>query len=228
MRQPKDRSDYKERDRERAVWPMYSFHYTIHSRWDCFLSLYLSFSFYISFSFLCFCSPAVLSLLLGNSCSSPCSQHSSSISWWTPSLYHSTEPVSVVFILFYSSSHFSLLCISSFVGLPVCLFVCLFVCFFLHSSFQETRVQVLVHNTHPPFLDGRILFTTQSEPVSVVKDPTSDMAMMARRGSKLLNTVREQNERARMRDRFWELAGSHQGNLIGIQQKQDEDEVKNE
>ena len=37
----------------------------------------------------------------------------------------------------------------------------------------------------PPFLDGRIVFTTQQEMVSVVKDPTSDMATLARNGSKV-------------------------------------------
>ena len=39
---------------------------------------------------------------------------------------------------------------------------------------EEERVALLVHDIKPPFLDGRIVFTRQIEPVSVVKDATSD------------------------------------------------------
>lgn len=42
---------------------------------------------------------------------------------------------------------------------------------------QEARVHLLVHNSKPPFLDGRIVFTKQQEPVLSVKDPTSDLAV---------------------------------------------------
>lgn len=41
----------------------------------------------------------------------------------------------------------------------------------------EDRVNLLVHNIVPPFLDGRIVFTKQPEPVVPMKDPTSDMAV---------------------------------------------------
>ena len=34
---------------------------------------------------------------------------------------------------------------------------------------QEARVHLLVHNIVPPFLDGRIVFTKQPEPVIPVK-----------------------------------------------------------
>ena len=34
---------------------------------------------------------------------------------------------------------------------------------------QEARVHLLVHNIVPPFLDGRIVFTKQPEPVVPVK-----------------------------------------------------------
>ena len=34
---------------------------------------------------------------------------------------------------------------------------------------QEARVHLLVHNIVPPFLDGRIVFTKQREPVIPVK-----------------------------------------------------------
>lgn len=34
---------------------------------------------------------------------------------------------------------------------------------------QQNRVHLLVHNMVPPFLDGRIVFTKQPEPVIPVK-----------------------------------------------------------
>ena len=34
---------------------------------------------------------------------------------------------------------------------------------------QENKVHLLVHNIVPPFLDGRIVFTKQPEPVVPVK-----------------------------------------------------------
>ena len=62
----------------------------------------------------------------------------------------------------------------------------------------ENKVQLLVHDLKPPFLDGRVVFTTQQELVPVVKDATSDIAVLARKGSSLLREVREQQERWRI------------------------------
>ncbi|RLO02512.1 hypothetical protein DYB28_001265, partial [Aphanomyces astaci] len=80
----------------------------------------------------------------------------------------------------------------------------------------DARVQIMVHNTKPPFLDGRVSFTTQVEMVATVKDATSDLAVCARKGSELLREVREQRERSKMRKRFWELGGSRMGDVMGI------------
>ncbi|CAI5710794.1 unnamed protein product [Hyaloperonospora brassicae] len=80
----------------------------------------------------------------------------------------------------------------------------------------DARVQIMVHSTKPPFLDGRVAFTTQVEVVATVKDPTSDMAVCARKGSELLQEVREQRERNKMRKRFWEIGGSRMGDVIGV------------
>jgi len=41
---------------------------------------------------------------------------------------------------------------------------------------EEKRVILMVHDIKPPFLDGRIVFTTQTSSVQVVRDPTSDFA----------------------------------------------------
>lgn len=56
----------------------------------------------------------------------------------------------------------------------------------------------------------------QQTTVSVVKDPTADMALNSRKGSNLLREVREKKEMMKMRKRFWELGGSKMGDIIGI------------
>ena len=63
---------------------------------------------------------------------------------------------------------------------------------------NQSKVHVLVHDLKPPFLDGKILFTKQLEPVNPIKDPTSDMAVFARKGSALVREKRTQAERQRV------------------------------
>ena len=43
------------------------------------------------------------------------------------------------------------------------------------------------------------------------------MAMLAKKGSAILKNMREKNDRSKMRERFWELAGSKLGNLLKIE-----------
>uniref|UniRef100_A0A7N0VIE2 RNA helicase n=2 Tax=Kalanchoe fedtschenkoi TaxID=63787 RepID=A0A7N0VIE2_KALFE len=82
---------------------------------------------------------------------------------------------------------------------------------------DEKKVILLVHDTKPPFLDGRVVFTKQSEPVMPVKDQTSDMAIIARKGSALVREVREKQSSNKSRQRFWELAGSKLGDILGVE-----------
>ncbi|XP_076916304.1 pre-mRNA-splicing factor ATP-dependent RNA helicase DEAH7-like [Bidens hawaiensis] len=82
---------------------------------------------------------------------------------------------------------------------------------------EERRVMLLTHDTKPPFLDGRIVFTKQAEPIMPVKDPTSDMAIISRNGSKLVREVHEKQSMNKSRQRFWELAGSKLGNILGVE-----------
>lgn len=82
---------------------------------------------------------------------------------------------------------------------------------------EERRVILLVHDTKPPFLDGRIVFTKQAEPVMPLKDPTSDMAIISRKGSNLVREVHEKQSMNKSRQRFWELAGSKLGNILGVE-----------
>lgn len=88
----------------------------------------------------------------------------------------------------------------------------------------DARVQLMVHNTKPPFLDGRVSFTTQTEMVSTVKDPTSDMAVCARKGSQIVREVREKRDRSKMRKRFWEIGGSRMGDAIGVKAAEHSDD----
>ncbi|OMO55316.1 hypothetical protein CCACVL1_27310 [Corchorus capsularis] len=82
---------------------------------------------------------------------------------------------------------------------------------------DERKVILLVHDTKPPFLDGRIVFTKQAEPVMPIKDPTSDMAIISRKGSTLVREIHEKQSMNKSRQRFWELAGSKLGDILGVE-----------
>ena len=71
-----------------------------------------------------------------------------------------------------------------------------------------------VHDIKPPFLDGRMVFTRQTEAVQVVRDPNSDFATLAKKGSHVLKFVRERADRQTMRDKFWEISGTKLGNIL--------------
>ena len=87
---------------------------------------------------------------------------------------------------------------------------------------EEERVMIMVHDIKPPFLDGRIVFTKQTKPVQVVKDPTSDFVKMVKRGSQVLKHIRAMNDRNKMRDKFWDLAGTKMGNLLKVKEDKEE------
>ncbi|KAL4304663.1 hypothetical protein AHAS_Ahas16G0000800 [Arachis hypogaea] len=74
-----------------------------------------------------------------------------------------------------------------------------------------------VRDTKPPFLDGRVVFTKQAEPIMPIKDPTSDMAIISRKGSTLVREIREKQSSNKSRQRFWELAGSKLGDILGVE-----------
>ncbi|ULU01767.1 hypothetical protein L3Y34_001812 [Caenorhabditis briggsae] len=96
----------------------------------------------------------------------------------------------------------------------------------LSSTFEdetdENRVTILVQNIVPPFLDGRIVFTKQAQPIIPVVDTTCDMAVSAARGSLAVRRRREMEDRKKAQDKHWELAGSKLGNLMGVKEKPDE------
>ena len=82
---------------------------------------------------------------------------------------------------------------------------------------QDTRVTLLVHQVKPPFLDGRVSFSTIRDAVPTVKDNSSDFSKMARQGSETLRVVRAKKEKNTMRQKFWELGGTRMGQAVGVQ-----------
>ncbi|CDH56598.1 pre-mrna splicing factor [Lichtheimia corymbifera JMRC:FSU:9682] len=91
---------------------------------------------------------------------------------------------------------------------------------------SENRVHVMVHDIKPPFLSGRVVFTKQLEAVQHVRDPTSDMAICAKKGSRLVREKREQAERAKATK--FELAGTTLGNVMGVKNNPNEEEQQDE
>ncbi|XP_074594607.1 ATP-dependent RNA helicase l(1)G0007 [Brevipalpus obovatus] len=92
---------------------------------------------------------------------------------------------------------------------------------------SEERTHLIVHNIVPPFLDGRIVFTKQFEPVIPVKDGTSNMALIAKKGSQLVRYQRELKERKKAQKKEWEIAGTRIGDIMGVK-KEKEDPSGNE
>lgn len=50
-----------------------------------------------------------------------------------------------------------------------------------------------------------------------IKDPTSDMAIISRKGSTLVREIHEKQNTNKSRQRFWELAGSKLGDILGVE-----------
>jgi len=88
---------------------------------------------------------------------------------------------------------------------------------------EQGRVIVQVHDIKPPFLDSSFVYTKQTQPIQIVRDPTSDMAKLAKQGSGILRIIRERNDRTKMREKFWELAGSKLGNILKIEKTKEEE-----
>lgn len=88
---------------------------------------------------------------------------------------------------------------------------------------QQLQSYLMVQEKSAPFLEAyQALFASGSrkgvhvalEPVQPVKDPTSDIAVLARKGSALVRDARERKERARLMKTL-EGAGTVLGNLMG-------------
>lgn len=89
---------------------------------------------------------------------------------------------------------------------------------------SESAVHVMVHDLKPPFLDGRTVYTKQLEPINPIRDPTSDMAIFAKKGSALVKEKREQAERAKVAAKLAALGGTSLGNIMGVKDEEAEAE----
>ena len=58
-----------------------------------------------------------------------------------------------------------------------------------------------------------------------MQDPTSDMAILAKKGSVLMREMREQKDKDKSRAKFWELAGSKMGNIVGVEKKKETEDA---
>lgn len=96
------------------------------------------------------------------------------------------------------------------------------------DEISEAKVHLIVNNIIPPFLDGRIVFTKQQQPIIPIKDATSDMAMVSKKGSRLVRLHRVEAEKKRAQKKEWELAGTKIGNILGVQKKDDTEEKDTE
>jgi pre-mRNA-splicing factor ATP-dependent RNA helicase DHX38/PRP16 len=94
---------------------------------------------------------------------------------------------------------------------------------------SEARVHLIVHDTRPPFLEGErgaAFFKKKlSDPVYPVKDPTSDMAVIARQGSQLVREVRERREREKGSRERVSLAGTKLGDMLGVKKVLEDDDA---
>ena len=89
---------------------------------------------------------------------------------------------------------------------------------------SQSAVHVMVHSLKPPFLDGRTVFTKQLDPINPIRDPTSDMAIFAKKGSALVKEKREQAERAKAAAKLAGLGGTALGNIMGVKDEEAEAE----
>ncbi len=83
------------------------------------------------------------------------------------------------------------------------------------------RIHILVHDLKPPFLDGRVAYTRQLDPISPIRDPTSDLAVFSKKGSLLVKERREQQERAKAAAKMADIQGTTLGNLMGVKDEPD-------
>jgi len=95
---------------------------------------------------------------------------------------------------------------------------------------NEERVHLIVHDIKPAFLSNRTVYTKQQSMVSVVKDPTSDMAVLSRQGSETLSRYRSEREKLKgfSNERFWELKNTHLGKVVGVKSESNEEDVVKE
>ena len=90
---------------------------------------------------------------------------------------------------------------------------------------SDEKIQLIINNIKPSFdinddnINSFNTTTANKSIISVVKDKNSDFTKLAKKGSTLLHSLREQNTRSMFKDKFWQVAGTKIGNLIKLSQK---------
>jgi hypothetical protein len=90
---------------------------------------------------------------------------------------------------------------------------------------DDKKVTLLVHQVKPPFLDGRVSFSTVRDAVPTVRDASSDFAKMARNGSATLRHLRETKDKNTMKQKFWELGGTRMGDAMGFKDESKQEDT---
>ena len=88
---------------------------------------------------------------------------------------------------------------------------------------EDTISHLIVHQKLPPFLDGKIKFSKQVNPVLPVRDPTCDMAVNAKKGSALVKELRQQREVKKAQKKEWELKNTKLGEIMKVKTEDDLD-----
>jgi pre-mRNA-splicing factor ATP-dependent RNA helicase DHX38/PRP16 len=97
-----------------------------------------------------------------------------------------------------------------------------------HDEQEEERIHLLIRDLRPPFLDGKVVHTSQLETVQVVRDPTADLATVARKGSEVVRLKREIAEREKATKKNLKIEGTLIGNILGKSKKlEKEDQGRN-
>lgn len=89
---------------------------------------------------------------------------------------------------------------------------------------KDNGINLLVLDTKPSFLVGEQELNTGGQSfASVTKDPNSDLAIIAKKGSALLNEIRQRKERLAAQSRVWDIRDTKQGALIGLHDQNGDD-----
>ncbi|KTG44447.1 hypothetical protein cypCar_00010855 [Cyprinus carpio] len=88
------------------------------------------------------------------------------------------------------------------------------------EEYVKKREQILQKQTQKR-ISAQKRQINEPEPVIPVKDATSDMAIISRKGSQLVRRHREQKERKKAQHKHWELAGTKLGDIMGIKKTEE-------
>lgn len=92
---------------------------------------------------------------------------------------------------------------------------------------EEKRIDILVHDFKPEFLREYLhnnISLSQNTIMSVVRDPTSDIAILSRNGSQSLRYYRDIKLKM-SGTKFWDINSSKMGQIIGLERVKSLDEL---